>query len=60
MQRQLRGKVVFHHIDRSNNQLADWLVRVTCEVGKEVDILDYMPEDMMLFLQPPWLFKEAR
>ena len=59
MRRQLRGKVVFHHIDGSNNQLTDWLARVTREVGKEVDMLGYMAEGVTLLWQPPWPFKEA-
>ena len=59
MRRQLWGKVVFHHIDGSNNQLADWLARVAHEVGKEVDMLSCMLENVTLFSQPLWPFKEA-
>ena len=51
---------MFCHIDHSNTQLADWLARVAHEVGKEVDMLGYMPEDVTLFLQLSWPFKEAR
>ena len=55
----LPARVVFRHVERSMNSLADWLVNIAKELGCSRDCTAWVTPDLGLFSAPPWPAKQC-
>ena len=52
LRKKVSGLVVFQHVGRGNNQLADWLTRVAKTLGQSAAVEKLLPNDVTLFSGP--------
>ena len=55
----LPARVVFRHVERSMNSLADWLSNLAKELGYSRDCTAWVMPDLGLFSAPPWPAKQC-
>ena len=47
-------RVVFWHVERSINSMANWLLNVAKELGHSCNCTAWVPPDLGPFSAPPW------
>ena len=54
LRKNVLGPVVFRHVRRGNNQLADWLMHVAKALEQSAAVEKLLPNDVTLFSGPVW------
>ena len=54
LRRDMSCRLVFRHVERSNNAMADWLSNVAKHLDHSMDLTAYVPTTVGLFSEPPW------
>ena len=54
LQKRVSGPVVFRHVWRGNNQLANWLMCVSKALEQSAAVEKLLPNDITLFSGPVW------
>ena len=54
LRRDMSCRLVFRHVEQSNNAMADWLSNVTKHLDRSMDLTAYVSAMFGLFSDPPW------